>query len=105
MLFLVKCKGKDVIPLSPEETLELVVKTWETCISYKEQGKILAGGGLVNGDGCCEIWDVDSIEELERLTAQMPIAPYCNCEYIPLTTHEHALESTKRALAAVRGSK
>ena len=105
MLFLVKCKGKEVIPLPPEETLELVVKTWETCISYKQQGIILAGGGLVSGDGCCEIWDVDSIEELDRLAAQLPIAPYCNCEFIPLTSYEHALESAKQALASVRASK
>ena len=105
MLFLSKCKGKDVIPLSPEETLELVVKTWEACISYEKQGKIVAGGGFVSADGCYEIWNVDSTEELYRLANQIPLTPFCNCEYIPLITHEQALESAKQMLASLRASK
>ena len=105
MLFLSRSKAKDVIPLSPEEIWDLAVKTWEMVISYEKQGKIVAGGGFVSADGCYEIWNVDSNEELERLAAQIPMTPFCNNEFIPLTTHEHALESAKQTLAALRASK
>ena len=105
MLFLSKSKAKDVIPLSPEEILELVVKTWEVCISYEKQGKIVTGGGFVSDDGCIEVWNVDSNEELYKLGAQIPMSPYCNHEFIPLVTHEQALESAKQALAALKAAK
>jgi len=105
MLFLSKSKVKDVIPFSPEETMELVVKTWEKCISYEKQGKIVTGGGFVSDDGCIEVWNVDSIEELYRLASQIPANAFCNSEYTPLITHEQALESAKQALASLRASK
>ena len=105
MLFLSKSKTKDVIPLSPEEILELVVKTWETCISYEKQGKIVTGGGFVSNDGCIEVWNVNSNEELYTLASQIPMSLYCNNEFIPLVTHEQALESAKQGLAALKASK
>ena len=105
MLFGVKAEAKVPSPLPPEQQLELVVKTWETMISYKQQGKILAGGALAHGKGCYEVFNVDSIEELNRLIAQVPMTPFVEIEIVPLVTYEQALESAKQALAAVRESK
>ena len=105
MLFFVKAEIKGAFPLPPEETLELAVKEWETVISYKQQGKILAGGALAGRKGGCGIVDVDSSEELDTLVSQLPMFPFCEWEIIPLNTPEYALESAKQALASVRASK
>ncbi|MBA7491093.1 hypothetical protein ES702_01638 [subsurface metagenome] len=105
MLFFVKAETKGAFPLPPEETLELVVKEWETVISYKQQGKILAGGALAGRKGGCGIFDVDSSEELNTLVSQLPCFPFSEWEIIPLNTTEYALESAKQALASVRASK
>lgn len=105
MLFFVKCELKGAVPLPPEQFLELVLKSWETVISYRQQGKILAGGNFAGRKGACQIYNVDSAEELDTLVSQLPVFPFLEYELIPLTTDEHALESTKQALAAMRASK
>ena len=105
MSFFVKAETKGAFPLPPEETLELVVKEWETVISYRQQGKVLAGGALAGRKGGCGIFDVDSPEELHTLVSQLPMFPFVEWEVIPLNTPEYALEGAKQALAAVRGSR
>jgi muconolactone delta-isomerase len=105
MLFGIKAEAEVTPPLPREQVMELLVKTWEIMISYMQQGKILAGGALANGHGCYEIFNVDSIEDLHRLIAQVPIAPFVKIEIFPLVTYELALESAKRTLAAVRAPK
>lgn len=105
MLFFVKAEVKGMVPLPPEQLLELAVKEWETVISYRQQGKILAGGALAGRKGGCGIWNVESAEELHTLLFQLPLFPFLECEIIPLIPVEYALEGTKQALAAVRASK
>lgn len=105
MLFLVKSEAKIAPPLPPQQLMEFAVKTWELAISHKQKGKILAGGGLAHGRGCCEIWNVDSTEELHTLLTQAPLSPFLEFEIIPLTTPEYVLEWCKRALASLRASK
>ncbi len=105
MLFFVKAEVKGMVPLPPEQLLELAVKEWETVISYSEQGKALAGGALPHGKGGCGIWNVQSTEELHTLLSQLPLFPFLEWEIIPLMPVEYALESTKQALAAVQASK
>ena len=46
MLFFVKGEVKGAPLLPPEQSLELQVKEWETIMSYRKQGKALAGGAL-----------------------------------------------------------
>ena len=104
MLFFVKGESKGASPLPPEQTLELAVGEWETVISYRQQGKVLAGGALAGRKGGCGIFNVDSVEELHTLVSQMPLFPFAEWEIIPLTAPEYALEGAKQALAAVRGS-
>jgi len=94
-----------VVPLPPEQLLELVVKEWETDISYGKQGKVLAGGTLVGRKGGCGIFNVDSPEELHTLVSQLPMFPFCEWEIIPLIPKEVALKGTKQALASLRASK
>jgi len=67
MLFLFKAETKGTVPLPPDQFMELAVKQVETLTSYKEQGKILAGGTMSGRKGSSAIFDVDSIEELQRL--------------------------------------
>ena len=105
MLFFVKGELKGAFPLPPEQTLELAVKEWETVMSYRQQGKALAGGALAGRKGGCGIWDVDSAEELHTLVSQLPMFPFIEWEIIPLTTVEYALEHAKQALASLRASK
>ena len=104
MLFFVKGEGKGAPPLPPEQAMQLVVEEWETIMSYQQQGKVLAGGGLAGRKGGCGIFNVDSVEELHTLVSQLPMFPFAEFEIIPLTAPEYALESAKQALAAVRGS-
>ena len=105
MLFFVKGELKGAFPLPPEQFLELAVKEWETSMSYREQGKILAAGALAGRKGGCGIWDVDSTEELDTLVSQLPLFPFIEWEIIPLTAPEHAIELVKQALASLRASK
>ena len=67
MLFLFRGEVKGVAPLPPEQFMELAVKQVETLMSYKQQGKILAGGIMAGRRGSYAIWNVDSIEELQKL--------------------------------------
>ena len=105
MLFFVKVEAKGMVPLPPEQLSELVVKEWETIISYRQQGKILAAGGLAGGKGGCAIFNVESAEELHTLARQMPLFRFLDWEIIPLIPVEYALESAKQALSAVQASK
>ena len=102
MLFFVKGEVKGILPLPPEQSLELRVKEWETIMSYREQGKALAGGAMAGLKGGCGIFNVDSVEELHTLVCQLPAFPYCEWEIIPLVSVEYALEHAKQSLAAVR---
>jgi muconolactone D-isomerase len=105
MLFLFKGEVKGVAPLPPEQFMELAVKQVETLMSYKQQGKILAGGVMAGRRGSYAICDVDSNEELQGLVAQLPMFPFIEVELTPLTNYEHALESTKQSLASLRASR
>lgn len=105
MLFFVRGELKGAFPLPREQALELVVKEWETVISYRQQGKVLAGGALAGRKGGCGIFDVDSTEELHTLVSQLPMFPFIEWEVIPLVAPEYTLEGAKQALAAVRESK
>lgn len=105
MLFFVKGEMRGASPLPPEQTLELVVKEWETIIGYAQQGKVLAGGQLAGRHGGCGIFNVDSVEEVHALISQLPLFPFISdWEIVPLVGPEYALEGAKQALARVRGS-
>ena len=104
MLFLFKGETKGAVPLPPEQFFELAVKQVGTLMSYKQQGKILAGGVMVGRRGSYAIWDVDSTEELQRLVTQLPMNPFTENELIPLVSYEQASESAKQ-LASMRASK
>ena len=105
MLFFVKAEVKGMVPLPPEQASELLVGHCETIISYRQQGKCLAGGALAGRKGGCGIWNVESAEELHTLVSQLPMFPFSELEIIPLIPTEYALEWAKQALAAVRASK
>jgi len=96
MLMLFKGEAKGTAPLPPKEFFELSGKQVETLSSYKQQGKILAGGIMAGRKGSYAIFDVGSIEELQRLVAQLPMFPFIEVELIPLITYEHALETAKK---------
>ena len=61
----------------------------------------MAGGIIAGRKGSYAIFDVDSIEEIQRLVTQLPMYPFIEVELIPLITYEHTLE----ALASLRTSK
>jgi muconolactone D-isomerase len=103
MLFYVKGESTGAPPLPPDEVYELVVKEWETIISYQQQGKILAGGALAGRRGGCVIFDVDSIDELHTLISQMPLFAFVEWEIIPLISSEYALAGAKQTLAKLQG--
>ena len=105
MLYLMKTECKGAFPLPPDQWMEVVVKQLETLTSYKQQGKILAGGPLANGRAGYFIFDVDSNEELLNLGTQLPMFPFCDVEITALATLEHALESVKQSLVSLRASK
>jgi muconolactone D-isomerase len=96
MLFLFKGETRGAIPLPPEQYMELAGKQVETLMSYKQKEKILAGGIMAGRKGSYAIWNVESVEELQRLVTQLPMNPYSENEIIPLVSYEQALETTKR---------
>ena len=65
-------------------------------MSYKQRGKILAGGVIAGRKGSYAIFEVDSIEELQGLVAQTPLFPFIEVELIPLISYEMALELSKK---------
>ena len=105
MLFYVKGEMKGLPPLPPEQIMELAIKESETVISYREKGKVLAGGTLAGRKAGCGIFNVGSPEELHALVSQLPMFPFCEWEIIPLIPTEVALEGNKQALASIRASK
>ncbi len=105
MLFLFKAETKGAFPLPIEEWMKLVVKHVETLVSYKQQGKILAGGPSADAKGAYFILDVGSIEELQGLVTQLPLFPFSDSELIPLVSLERAMESAKQAVAQSQESK
>ena len=96
MLVLFKGEVKGVHPIPPNEFFELATKQVETLNSYKQQGKILAGGVIAGRKGSYAIFDVSSIEELQGLIAQTPMYPFIEVELIPLISYELALETAKK---------
>ena len=96
MLFLFKGEVKGASPVPPEQFFELVGKQVETLNSYKQQGKILAGGIIAGRKGSYAIFDVDSVEELQKLITQTPMYPFIEVEIIPLIAYERALEMVKK---------
>ena len=105
MLFLFKGEVKGTAPLPPEQFMELAVKQVEMFMKYKQEGKILAGGTMVGRRGSYAIWNVGSVEELQKLLGQLPMFPFGENEVIPLLDYEQALESAKQVLAKQRASK
>jgi muconolactone delta-isomerase len=72
----------------------------------KYEGKmeqLYAFAGMQGGGG---IADVDSIEELDTMIAELPMSPFTEIEIYPLTDVEVAWQRTKRiAEAMAKGSK
>ncbi len=96
MLFLFKgeVKGLPSIPL--EQFFEISGKQVEILNSYKQKGKILAGGIIAGRKGSYAIFEVDSNEELQGLIAQTPMYPFIEVELIPLVSYEVAVETAKK---------
>ena len=105
MLFLFKGELKGEYPLPPEQFLEVAVKQTETLTSYRQQGKVLAGGIMAGRKGGYAIFDVESSEELHRLVSQLPMNPFIETEITPLISYEHASESAKQVLASLAAAK
>ena len=96
MLILFKGEVKGVTPMPPKDFFELSTKQVETLNSYKQSGKILAGGIIAGRKGSYAIFDVASIEELQGLVAQTPMYPFVEVELVPLISYEVALETAKK---------
>lgn len=96
MLVLFKGELKGTAPIPVEQMFELCGKQVETLLSYRQQGKIVAGGIIAGRKGSYAIFDVDSIEELQGLVAQTPLFPFMEVELIPLISYELALEMAKK---------
>jgi len=105
MLFLLECEMKGMPPLPQEQLLELGIKNVETLMNYKQQGKVLAGGAMAGRKGSYAIFNVDSMEELQRLVTQLPMYPFMEVELIPLISWEQTLQSVKQIQASLEASK
>ena len=88
VLFRGEAKGTE---LPREQFFQLATKQTETLKSYKQQGKILAGGVIAGRKGSYAIFDVEPIEELQGLVAQTPMYPFIEVELIPLIPYELAI--------------
>jgi len=95
MLVLFRGELKCTMPGPVEQTFELCAKQVATLMEFKQKGKILAGGIIAGKKGSYAIFEVQSIEELQGLVAQMPLFPYMECELTPLISYEAALEAAK----------
>jgi muconolactone D-isomerase len=96
MLFLLWCEMKGVVPQPEEQFREIGKKNVETLMSYKKQGKVLAGGAIAGRKGSYAIFDIDSIEELQGMVVRLPMYPFMDVELIPLISWEQTLESIKQ---------
>jgi muconolactone D-isomerase len=96
MLVLFRGELKCAMPGPVEQMFELCGKQVTTLMGYKQEGKILAGGIIAGKKGSYAIFDVQSIEELQGLIAQMPLFPYMECELTPLISYETARAAAKQ---------
>jgi muconolactone D-isomerase len=67
---------------------------------YEREGKIVAGGVMAGRRGSCVIFDVESIEEFQRLVSQLPMYPFMDVEVIPLVS----LDDTMKGLEGLRSA-
>ena len=105
MLVLFKGEVKGTLPVPPEQFFKLAVGQIEVLMSYKQQGKILAGGIIAGSKGSYAIFYVDSIEELQKRVAQLPLFPFGEFELVPLISYELAHESAKQRQTSMQESK
>ena len=104
MLFFVRSELKGMLPLPPDQILDLAIKEWETFIGFEKQGKVLAGGAIAARKGGCGVFSVVSIEELIELLSQLPMFPYAEWDIMPLIGSEFALDEAKKAMAILQAS-
>ena len=58
----------------PPDQVDEVMKTHAEHLDVlREAGKLRLAGAFVNGDGCCEILEVEDRMEAERLTRESPL--------------------------------
>lgn len=101
MLVLMKGEVTRMPPMPPEKFFEMAVQQTQSLKGYLDQGKILAGGVIAGRKGSYAIWDVDSIEELQKYVSQLSMFPFGDYEFIPLISYEHAQESSKKLQASM----
>ena len=101
MLVLMKGEVTRMPSIPPEKFFEMAIKQTQSLKEYYEQGKILAGGIIAGRKGSYAIWDVDSIEELQKYVSQLSMFPFGDYEFIPLISYENAQESSKKIQATV----
>ena len=102
MLVLMKGEVTRMPSIPPEKFFEMAVQQTQSLKEYYEQGKILAGGIIAGRKGSYAIWDVDSIEELQKYVSQLSMFPFGDYEFIPLISYENAQESSKKLQASMQ---
>lgn len=96
MLVLMKGEVTGMPPVPPEKFFEMAVQQTDSLKGYMDQGKILAGGVIAGRKGSYAIWNVESIEELQKYVTQLPMYPFGDYTFIPLISYRHAQESAKK---------
>jgi len=98
VLFYVKGELREQDDLPSEKWLGMVASTWQAIKQLENNGKVLAGGGMIGKRAGCVLVDVDSNEAPLELLTRLPVAGYMEWEVVPLIPADKALDTAKWAL-------
>ena len=100
MKFFVKMSAV-VVPMPPEEALQLTLATLEYWDAVMKSGKAV-GGSFVEGDGGGGILEVESLEELANIIAGAPNAGIASLEVRGLISMDASKETVVKQLEALK---
>ena len=101
MKFLVTTKSKYMMPPEAGPGLMAALSAWAK--KYTDNGKMEAVWSSAGTDGGGGIFNVESIEELDAIMTEFPIAPFSEVKVTPITDLHASLERLMKAMQARAG--
>ena len=104
MLFLVIDRARVEFVSSDESLaqLKMLRQTFEMYKDYMSNGKLKYVYAFADTPGGITIWDVESLEELQKILFLLPSMPFMDREVKPLTSIDAADEIAKELIEIIK---
>ena len=85
---------------STEQLAAMLLRETDAAIAFMEQGVLVRIDRVVGRGGNISVWNVSSLEELDRALGSLPLAPYLTFDVTPIVKHRVQLAFEERKLKA-----